>query len=183
MSSDRVPMTREGYEKEKAKLDHMQNVEMIEVAKRIKDAREMGDLSENAEYHAAREDQGMLQARIDALKDRLARASIVDQNSLPKDAVVFGARVKIKNLDSGDSEVYELVGPGDENYDSDPPKILTTSPRGRDCSARRSARPPRSRSRAAPCATGSSRSHSPPDDLCEKKMCGAAHFLPFLHFS
>jgi transcription elongation factor GreA len=121
-------MTREGYEKEKTKLDHMQNVEMIEVAKRIAAARELGDLSENAEYHAAREDQGMLQARIDALKDRLARAYIVDQASLPKDAVVFGARVKIKNLDSGDHEIYELVGPGDEDYDNN--KILTTSPRG-----------------------------------------------------
>jgi transcription elongation factor GreA len=128
MSTERVPMTREGYEKEKAKLDHMQNVEMIEVAKRIAAARELGDLSENAEYHAAREDQGMLQARIDSLRDRLARAYIVDQSSLPKDAVVFGARVRIKNLDSGEFEVYELVGPGDEDYDNN--KILTTSPRG-----------------------------------------------------
>jgi transcription elongation factor GreA len=121
-------MTREGYEKEKAKLDHMQNVEMIEVAKRIASARELGDLSENAEYHAAREDQGMLQARVDALKDRLARAYIVDQSSLPRDAVVFGARVRIKNLDSSEFEEYELVGPGDEDYDNN--KILTTSPRG-----------------------------------------------------
>ncbi len=128
MQTDRVPMTREGYEKEKAKLDQMSNVEMIEVAKRIASARELGDLSENAEYHAAREDQGMLQARIDAMKDRLARAYIVDQNSLPRDAVVFGARVSIKDLDSGESEVYELVGPGDEDYDNN--KILTTSPRG-----------------------------------------------------
>jgi transcription elongation factor GreA len=128
MPTDRVPMTREGYEKERAKLDQMQNFEMIEVAKRIAAAREMGDLSENAEYHAAREDQGMLQARIDALKDRLARAYIVDQNSLPRDAVVFGARVRIKDLDSGEFEVYELVGPGDEDYDNN--KILTTSPRG-----------------------------------------------------
>ncbi|MFO0930027.1 MAG: transcription elongation factor GreA [Gemmataceae bacterium] len=128
MSSDRVPMTREGYEKKKAELDRMQNVEMIEVAKRIAAAREMGDLSENAEYHAAREDQGMLQARIDALKDNLARATIVDQTDLPKDTVVFGTRVRIKNLDSGELECYELVGPGDEDYDNN--KILTTSPRG-----------------------------------------------------
>ena len=71
MANDRIPMTREGYEKLKADLDRMQNVEMIEVAKRIAAARELGDLSENAEYHAAREDQGMLQARIDALKDKL----------------------------------------------------------------------------------------------------------------
>jgi transcription elongation factor GreA len=128
MADDRVPMTREGYEKLKAELDRMQNVEMIEVAKRIAAAREMGDLSENAEYHAAREDQGMLQARIDERKAKLARAYIVDRSSLPADTVVFGARVRIKNLDSGDEEVYELVGPGQEDYDNN--KILTTSPRG-----------------------------------------------------
>jgi len=128
MSTDRVPMTREGYEKLKADLDRMQNVEMIEVAKRIAAARDLGDLSENAEYHAAREDQGMLQARIDQKKEQIARAYIVDQSSLPRDTVVFGTRVRIKNLDSGQFEVYELVGPGEEDYDKN--KILTTSPRG-----------------------------------------------------
>ena len=128
MTNERIPMTRDGYEKRKAQLDQMQNVQMIEVAKRIAAARDMGDLSENAEYHAAREDQGMLQARIDALKDKLARAHIVDHSTLPKDTVVFGARVRIKNLDSGEFEVYELVGPGQEDYDNN--KILTTSPRG-----------------------------------------------------
>src|SRR2546421_1799611 len=128
MSDDRIPMTKEGYDKKKAELDRMQNVEMIETAKRIAAARELGDLSENAEYHAAREDQGMLQARIDALRDKLARASIIDRSSLPTDTVVFGMRVKIKNLDSNEEEVYELVGPGEEDYDKN--KILTTSPRG-----------------------------------------------------
>lgn len=128
MVAERVPMTREGFEKKKAELDRMQNVEMIEVAKRIAAARDLGDLSENAEYHAAREDQGMLQARVDALKEQLAHAFIVEQSSLPKDTVVFGSRVRIKNLDSGEFEVYVLVGPGDEDYDNN--KILTTSPRG-----------------------------------------------------
>jgi transcription elongation factor GreA len=128
MAVDRIPMTREGYEKLKAELDRMEHVEMPEIAKRIATARAMGDLSENAEYHAAREDQGMLQARIDARKDQLARASIIDRSSLPEGTVVFGTRVRIKDLDSGEEEVYELVGPGDENYDEN--KILTTSPRG-----------------------------------------------------
>ena len=68
MANERIPMTREGYEKLKADLDRMQNVEMIEVAKRIAAARDLGDLSENAEYHAAREDQGMLQAKIRMLE-------------------------------------------------------------------------------------------------------------------
>jgi transcription elongation factor GreA len=128
MSSDRIPMTREGYEKLKTDLDRMENIEMIEVAKRIAAARELGDLSENAEYHAAREDQGHLQARIVVLKDKLARAYIVDRSSLPSDIVVFGTRVRIKDLDSGEEEVYDLVGPGEEDYENN--KILTTSPRG-----------------------------------------------------
>ena len=126
MSTERIPMTREGYEKLKADLDHMMNVQMIEVAKRIAAARELGDLSENAEYHAAREDQGMLQARIDALKDKLSRAYFVDRNNLPTDAVVFGCRVKVKDLKLGEEETFELVGPGDEDYDNN--KILTSSP-------------------------------------------------------
>jgi transcription elongation factor GreA len=128
MTNDRVPMTREGFEKLKADLDRMESVEMIEITKRIATARAMGDLSENAEYHAAREDQGMLQARIDALKDKLGRAYMVDRSNLPSDTVVFGTRVRLKDLDSGEEEVYELVGPGEEDYDNN--KILTTSPRG-----------------------------------------------------
>jgi transcription elongation factor GreA len=128
MSIERVPMTREGYEKLKADLDRMQHFEMIEVAKRIATARDFGDLSENAEYHAAREDQGMLQARIDALKDKLSRAYIVEKNNLPADTVVFGVQVKVKDLDVDEIEVYHLVGPGEEDYDQN--KILTTSPIG-----------------------------------------------------
>ncbi len=128
MIDDRIPVTREGYEKLKADLDRMANVEMIEVAKRIAAARDMGDLSENAEYHAAREDQGMLQARIDALKDKLSRAAIIDKSSLPNGVVVFGARVKVKDLNTGDEEIFELVGPGEEDYNQN--KILTSSPIG-----------------------------------------------------
>ena len=128
MADDRIPMTREGYDKLRAELDRLRNAEMLEVTKRVAHARDMGDLAENAEYHAAREDQGMLQARIDALGDKLARAYIVDPSSLPSDTVVFGTRVRIKDLDSGEEEVYDLVGPGEEDYDNN--RILTTSPRG-----------------------------------------------------
>jgi transcription elongation factor GreA len=128
MTTQRIPMTREGYEKLKTDLERMQNFEMIEVTKRIAAAREMGDLSENAEYHAAREDQGMLQARIDRLKEQLSRAYLVDKNSLPNDAVVFGTRVRVRDLDSSLEEIYELVGPGQEDYDNN--KILTSSPIG-----------------------------------------------------
>ena len=128
MADERIPMTKEGYEKKKIELDRMMNFEMIEVAKRIATAREMGDLSENAEYHAAREDQGMLQARIDSLQDSLSRAMIVDKSTLPTDLVVFGARVTVKDLDAGDTEIFHLVGPGEEDYSTN--KILTNSPIG-----------------------------------------------------
>src|SRR6266851_8851088 len=100
MSDDRIPMTKEGYEKKKAELDRMKNVEMIETAKRIATARDMGDLSENAEYHAAREDQGMLQARINELENKLSNAIIVDKSRLPTDVIVFGAQVKVRDLDA-----------------------------------------------------------------------------------
>lgn len=128
--SDRIPMSRDGYEKLKADLDRMQHAEMIAVTKRIATAREMGDLSENAEYHAAREDQGMLQARIDALKDKLSRAFLIEAGAMNNEGVVvFGARVKVHDLDGGDEEIFELVGAGDEDYDKN--KILTSSPIGK----------------------------------------------------
>jgi len=128
MSIERIPMSQEGYEKLKADLNRMQNIEMIEVTKRIATARAHGDLSENAEYHAAREDQGMLQARIEALKDKLSRGFIVDRNHLPSETVAFGSRVVVKDLDLDEEETFVLVGPGDEDYNNN--KILTSSPIG-----------------------------------------------------
>jgi transcription elongation factor GreA len=128
MSIERIPMSREGYEKLKADLDRMENAEMIEVTKRIAAARAHGDLSENAEYHAAREDQGMLQARINALKDKLSRGIIVDPNHVNSDTVAFGSRVVVKDLDLEEEETFVLVGPGDEDYNNN--KILSTSPVG-----------------------------------------------------
>lgn len=128
MTTERVPMTQEQYDKLKGDLGKLDR-DMIEITKRVAEARDKGDLSENAEYHAAREDQGHLQAKIDQVKDRLARAVIIDMADLPKDVVVFGAKVKVKDLDSGEVEDLILVGPGDEDYENN--KILATSPRGR----------------------------------------------------
>jgi transcription elongation factor GreA len=126
MSDERIPMTREGYDKKRAELDHMNGHEMIEITKRVATARELGDLSENAEYHAAREDQGMLQARINQLKDQLARAFIVDKDTLPTDTIAFGSRVRVKDMDMDEEEIFELVGPGQENPATN--RILTSSP-------------------------------------------------------
>jgi len=126
--SKRVPMTRTGYDKLKGELYDMENEQMPVIEKRIAAARAEGDLSENAEYHGARESQGMLQARINLLRDKLARAEIVDMATLPKDQVVFGVTVKVKDLDFGDTEEFTLVGAGEEDYDAG--KILVTSPLG-----------------------------------------------------
>ncbi len=128
MAIEQIPMTPDGYEKRKAELVRMKNVDMIEITKRVATAREMGDLSENAEYHAAREDQGMLQARIRMVEDELSRVFIVDQSSLPKDTVVFGTRVRVRDLDIDEEEIFILVGPGSE--DADKNRILTSSPIG-----------------------------------------------------
>lgn len=124
--SDVIPMSRTGYEKLMAELRQMETVDMPKVAERIAEARSAGDLKENAEYHGARESQGMLQAKINLLRDKLSRASIVDMSTLPKDEVVFGVTVVLKDLDFGDKEVFTLVGAGEEDYDSG--RILITSP-------------------------------------------------------
>ena len=115
---DMVPVTKSGFEKIKAELDHLENVEMPKAAMRIAEARSEGDLSENAEYHGARETQGMLQAKINLLKDKLSRAQIIDTSRLPKDEVVFGCTVRVKDLDFGDEETFILVGEGEEDYDT-----------------------------------------------------------------
>jgi transcription elongation factor GreA len=124
--SDYVPMTRDGYNRIRAEIDRLENEEMPRIAEKIAEARAEGDLKENAEYHAQRENQGLMQAKINALKAKLAGAHIVDTASMPKDRVAFGAKVKLKDLKFDDEEEYTLVGAGDENYETG--KILTTSP-------------------------------------------------------
>jgi len=124
--SDVIPMSRTGYDKLMAELKQMEEVDMPKVAERIAEARSAGDLKENAEYHGARESQGMLQAKINLLRDKLSRARLVDASTLPKDEVVFGCTVIVKDLDFGDKEEFTLVGAGEEDYDAG--KILITSP-------------------------------------------------------
>lgn len=124
--SDLIPMTRAGYEKLKAELDHLDQVEMPAITARVANARAEGDLSENAEYHGARESQGLLQAKINLLRDKLARAQIITTANIQKDQVGFGATVIVKDLDFGDEEEFTLVGAGEEDHDAN--KILITSP-------------------------------------------------------
>ncbi len=124
--SDFIPMTRTGYNKIKAEVDVLEQEKMPVVREKIAEARAEGDLSENAEYHGQRETLGMLQAKANMLRDKLARASIVDTSKLPKDEVVFGATVRVMDLDIDDEEEITLVGAGEEDYDSG--KYLVTSP-------------------------------------------------------
>jgi transcription elongation factor GreA len=126
--TDFIPMTREGYNRKRAEVARLEDEEMPKIAEKIAVARAEGDLSENAEYHAQREAQGLLQARINKIKSDLARATIIDPTKLPTDQVAFGATVVVRDLDLDDQEEFTLVGGGDEDYDAG--KYLITSPIG-----------------------------------------------------
>jgi len=125
---DTYPMTRKGFDKLKAELEHLDGVVMPGIAEKIGAARGEGDLKENAEYHAQREAQGLLQAKINLIRTKLAKAQIIDPAAMPRNQVCFGATVTVKDPDFGDEEVYTLVGAGEEDYDQG--RILTTSPLG-----------------------------------------------------
>jgi len=126
--TDSVPMTRAAYDRKKVEVARMENEEVPSITAKIAEAREEGDLKENAEYHAQREALGMLQAKISLIKTEMGRASIVDMSKLPRDEVVFGVTVHVKDLDCGDQEEITLVGSGDEDYEAG--KYLITSPIG-----------------------------------------------------
>jgi len=126
--TDRVPMTREAYNRLREEIDQRENFELVEIEKKIAAARSEGDLKENAEYHAQREAQGLLIAKINQLKSKIARAIIVDPSKIPQDQVAFGATVKVLDTDLNDEEQITLVGDGDEDYDNG--KYLITSPIG-----------------------------------------------------
>lgn len=124
--SERIPMTRAGYDKIKAELDHLQHVEMPKVLERLATARAEGDLSENAEYHGARESQGLLAAKIAALQSKLSMAMIIEGAQFPKDEIGFGTRFRVRDLDLDEEEEFTLVGHGEEDFDQG--KILVNSP-------------------------------------------------------
>jgi len=124
--TERVPMTITGYEKLKAELRRLEIEEEPLLAGRVAAARAEGDLSENAEYHGARESLQFLHAKISELRSRLSRSYLVDTSKSPKDQVGLGATVIVEDLDFRDEETYTLVGGGEEDYDSG--RILVTSP-------------------------------------------------------
>ena len=127
--TQKIPMTKEGYEKLKQELDRIVKVERPKNIREIEEARAHGDLSENAEYHAAKERQGHLDAKKRELEYKLAHAQIIDVSKLSNEEVVFGATVSLGDCDSGDIKKYTLVG--QEEADLKKGKISVQSPVGK----------------------------------------------------
>jgi len=107
----KIPMTPEGHTRLSAELKRLKNVERPAVIKAIADAREHGDLSENAEYHAARERQGFIEGRVMELEDKLGRAEVIDVAAQSGSKVVFGAKVKLVDEETDEEILYQIVGP------------------------------------------------------------------------
>lgn len=126
---EKIPMTREGYQTLKKELEHLKSVERPKVIKAIEEARSHGDLSENAEYDAAKERQAFIEGRVSELGYKLGNAEIIDVNNLPKDRAVFACTVVLENVDTGEDVEYQLVGP--EESDIEQGRISVTSPLGK----------------------------------------------------
>ena len=129
MSTDDVWLTREGYEKLQQELAHLKGVKRKQLAQTIDKARELGDLRENAEYHAARESSALNEAHIANLEDRLSRARILDDATIAADKAYVGATIHAKDLDGGTTDIYTLVAE-DEASPTDG-KISVESPIGK----------------------------------------------------
>lgn len=126
MTMERVPMTRQGYEALRETLAYLKGEKRQQIVRAIEEARAHGDLSENAEYHAAKEDQGLNEGRIAALEDKIARAHVIDPASINSEKVVFGATVDLIDLDEGTEVTYQVVGV--DEADIEQGKISITSP-------------------------------------------------------
>jgi len=126
---DRVPVTREGYEALKKELENLKRVERPQNLKAIEEARAHGDLSENAEFAAAKDRQGFIEGRIGELGFKLANSDIINPDNQPKDRAVFGHRVLLENIDTGEDVEYQLVGPDESDIARG--RISISSPLGR----------------------------------------------------
>ena len=131
---EKMPMLREGYDRMQSELTRLKSTERHQVVSAIEEARAHGDLSENAEYHAAKERQGQIEATITDLEDKISRAQIIDPSELSGDKIVFGATIGL--IDENDRKItYQIVGP----YEADAKggRISYTSPLGRALIGRR----------------------------------------------
>ena len=126
---EKIPMTDAGYTALEQELKHRQQVERPRIIQQITDARTHGDLSENAEYHAAKEEQSHNEGRIAELEDKLARAEVIDVSKLSGDTIKFGATVTLVDEDTEKKQVWQLVG--EPEADAKKGKISITSPLAR----------------------------------------------------
>ena len=123
---ERVPMTVEGHAAMEAELHRLKSEERPRIIQAIAEARAHGDLSENAEYHSAKEAQGLNEAKVAELEDRLGRADVVDPSTLSGDSVKFGATVKLVDEDTDEEVTYKIVG--EMEADVKAGKVSVTSP-------------------------------------------------------
>lgn len=125
----KVPMTPEGHKKLKKELERFMKVERPKNIKAIAEARAHGDLSENAEYHAAKERQSFIEGRIMDLQNKIALAHVIDPSSISQDKVAFGATVRVLDMDMNEEKTYTLVGSDESDIKSG--RISITSPVGK----------------------------------------------------
>jgi len=125
----KIPMTAEGYHRLEEELKHLKAVERPAVIRAIAEAREHGDLSENAEYHAARERQGFIEGRVMELEDKISRAEIIDVTKLTGKQVKFGATVTLIDEDTDEKTLYQIVG--EDEADIKARRLAITSPLAR----------------------------------------------------
>jgi transcription elongation factor GreA len=126
---DKIPMTSEGFIRLDAELKRLKTIERPQIIKAIAAARGHGDLSENAEYHAARERQGFIEGRLAELEDKLRRAEVIDPSQLSGKDVKFGAKVKLADEDTDDQATYQIVG--EDEADIKAGKLAITAPLAR----------------------------------------------------
>jgi transcription elongation factor GreA len=129
MATEKIPMTAEGFRSLEDELRHLRQVERPEIVKAIAAAREHGDLSENAEYHSAREKQGFIEGRILELEDVISRADVIDPRTLTGSTVRFGATVELADEDSDEESTFQIVGSHEANVEKG--RISITSPLAR----------------------------------------------------
>ncbi len=126
---DSIPVTQQGFEALKKELENLKKNERPQNIKAIEEARAHGDLSENAEYAAAKDRQGFIEGRIIDLEFKLATLDVIATDKLPKDRVVFGSKVVLENIETGEDVVYQLVGPDESDIENG--RISISSPLGK----------------------------------------------------
>ena len=129
MCADKIYLTPEGYEKLRKELKYLKTVRRRALSKEIEKARSYGDISENAEYDAAKEAQGLNEKKIAELEEKLTNAQMLDESRIPKDEALIGAKVKLKDIDSGEEIEYILVSELEADFSKG--KISVTSPVGK----------------------------------------------------